>query len=690
MLLSDLPVDVLRLIMDGPLSASTIKLWKCGDRRLHQKLANHGVTDMNLQVNVGSRLPCGWPRILKHLNLISLSLQGAAELGSRSLLQNELRSMKPGLKRLIIDNRALDLAFFDPPSKLRSTTLSSDGAESLQSERFCLSAVFPNLEYLEIGFSKTGRLLDTNLISLLPLSLTSIKCFCVPEASFARLTKLNSLRIDRTAMIAPFLESLPSSLTFLSGAFETKALLEVLRDGPGARWSSLEVEVLNPFSFEEAAALFGANSSTSTNAAFKADSSPNSMENSSLKLSNSISTLILEDPIAHLPAGIDLLPNRLTRLKVPEINWNSMSQATCSLPSTLVDLTLSEDGYFSFAHFLLLPRGLTRFEVTMIDFQRYDGPHLQLLAAQSLASVELHTRKQLLQTSNNGTEYPYSAANIRAIQSGSHLGLPLGLKTLIIQQLSQESDLLYLTPPPHITHLETSFIFSTSFATFPLTITHLQTPVIPIDAVESFKHWTSLQSSHPSSIVPHLLANLHLDTNVDDCSGLFKCLPRTLKRYVCPGISFMEPLCLQNLPACLTHLELESASFERNSFNVTTRWTQYLPRNLVDVRLASAQLLGEDMKDLPPNLENLFVDTAHFILTTHIAALPLSLKRFSGYTDFEDDDNFELRTQNPYVFIVGSTTPPLNDLFLFRDILPKDQPLRRDQLTSFLKEAKCS
>lgn len=51
MKLFDLPVELLRHILNGPNSWTALELWKAGDRALNTKLANKGIIDVELVDN---------------------------------------------------------------------------------------------------------------------------------------------------------------------------------------------------------------------------------------------------------------------------------------------------------------------------------------------------------------------------------------------------------------------------------------------------------------------------------------------------------------------------------------------------------------------------------------------------------------------------------------------------------------
>lgn len=178
MKLSDLPLDVLKAILNGPSSFTILELYKCGDRLLIEKLLNGGVTEVELKA-LSTNLAPKWPGVLKKLKLHSLSVIAAHPLGSPSWIRSDIRQLHRGIRKLIVATETAGSVFFDeidesdplPPSQ---AALAHNANASAKSDVWNLGSTFPELEELSINDlgEEDSFEVSTRSIELLPASLT--------------------------------------------------------------------------------------------------------------------------------------------------------------------------------------------------------------------------------------------------------------------------------------------------------------------------------------------------------------------------------------------------------------------------------------------------------------------------------------------------------------------------------------
>ena len=113
MKLEDFPTDILKLLLNDQNSWAAIELWKCGNRTLNTRLANHGVTHIDLQDDMPSS-KSRWPRCLKEFKLESLTIsRPGGSLGNIDMLKSELKQLHAGLKNIEIHALSIGMCFFD-------------------------------------------------------------------------------------------------------------------------------------------------------------------------------------------------------------------------------------------------------------------------------------------------------------------------------------------------------------------------------------------------------------------------------------------------------------------------------------------------------------------------------------------------------------------------------------------------
>ena len=196
MRLEDLPAVILRDILNGQSSWASIELWKCGSRKLNSRLANKGITHIELK-DTDANSPSRWPRCLKEFKLESLSIDRGEDgpLGTLLTLQDELKRLSSTLKVLKVTGRGVANAIFSRLSNSRVSAphssvfdvrdLARDAMRPVKrakhvetdstqphAELWNLNTSFPKLERLDVK----GQLGHTNfgpsIFSMLPRSLT--------------------------------------------------------------------------------------------------------------------------------------------------------------------------------------------------------------------------------------------------------------------------------------------------------------------------------------------------------------------------------------------------------------------------------------------------------------------------------------------------------------------------------------
>ena len=383
MLLNDLPADVLREIFRGANSHLALEVWKCGDLQLQRILANHGVEEMSLidkkPFSIGR-----WPRILKHLQLRSLTIESTSPLGSDEMVRKELFSQNTSLQRLSLNflgaaeavlGLSRRLAAEAPPPAKRAKRSRATAAHTLIDRYEPLSARFTCLEHLEI-IDETRLLSNApqrEHWSTLPPSLTSLVVGLHSITEFAGLpSNVTRIRFDDRigAMSSKLVPTLPSTvvqLDFLDhdGKKLLKNLLSAEKSGKGP--------VLNPFPltcFNDPPQLALIRKHGRWPKNIKELSLPQDYllnpANATLRLPPELTDLSLWSWLHrghHVDSdlrqtNLSWLPNTLTSFEAPSIDWNAIKRNPNWLPQTLTDFRLHNDTNFRILHFPLLPRKL--------------------------------------------------------------------------------------------------------------------------------------------------------------------------------------------------------------------------------------------------------------------------------------------------------------------------------------------
>lgn len=246
MKLEDLPCSILRQIVNG--DASAIELWKCGNHALNSRLANKGVTEINLK-DTAKASTSRWPRCLREFALERLTVDRGhfGPLGSTLTLQAELKKLSPALKSLEIIGHGVSKAFFYGPRSVEGDEGDEDD-ESNEAplakraklvevadaqehvELWNMDVTWPLMERLVIGGGSSGHLyaedqsmlhssFGSSVFGLLPRSLTwfgfpheFVDGACRDMSTLP--SGLQTLHLD-TSIGLSGLKTLPKSLTVL-------------------------------------------------------------------------------------------------------------------------------------------------------------------------------------------------------------------------------------------------------------------------------------------------------------------------------------------------------------------------------------------------------------------------------------------------------------------------------------------
>lgn len=413
MKLSELPRDVLRVILDRSFSFLVLPLYFCGDRLLNDKLENGGIEHLELASD-HHYSTSRWPKMIKHLKLKSLSISRAGgEFGATKTIQGELKEImkrSTQLESLKIASRSSVEIFF---GLVRSDSTPVGSSSTSDIEKIDWNARCPTLTHLELiqrrGGGDTGIIISPLNLALLPSRLVSLTLLTYSrEQEYSDLSMFPRLeRIETsTSTITPDgLSSLPSSITSINNGLNDEALTilanNYLKEGnTNSSTRILPHLALLPASFnylnhsdldklleKGLPQRLGVMKSWLWKKCF-----------SSLALSvlpSSLTTLILTKHT--LQASLNLekaFPPSLTKLKVRKIDWESFAQreassdsqsslpppsttshhtptssssshrgATTALsiwPPLLEKLSILQDDQFSPFHFALLPHRLRK------------------------------------------------------------------------------------------------------------------------------------------------------------------------------------------------------------------------------------------------------------------------------------------------------------------------------------------
>ena len=255
MKLNELPLEALRLIFKKRASFLAIELWKAGDKRLNDKLANGGVVDMDLRAKEQIDAVSRWPKMLKFLRLRSLSILCYSPLGSMNTIRHELSQLYRGLRSITIRSDELSEALFgpldldapndlqiEPSAKRPKLSEYHQHQEDDSSPHYMpIGELWPEMEtFCDLG-DRDDFVLTAAHFRLLPHTITSLT---IPFACLADFPSLPP-RLESLAMTTPSrvsriplatLLTLPSSLTALKWELDSEAEAFLMSDAFDERY----------------------------------------------------------------------------------------------------------------------------------------------------------------------------------------------------------------------------------------------------------------------------------------------------------------------------------------------------------------------------------------------------------------------------------------------------------------------
>ena len=653
MSLSELPPEVLRDILNSPQSSwAALELWKAGDRTLNSKLANSGVTEIELGDN-RTYSTSRWPKCLKEFRLERLSItRTSGHFYDLKSLRSELSQLYSGLKVLQLyipgiaevvlgpaelnegeddgeseDNDESDGDGDDGDSEEHSDHShlkrfkSSDVSESEMPHQtmWDLGVTWPTLERLELGsieehFGRVPKYGD-RVLSLLPRSLTYL---CLPDRGIKVTSDLmppglRTLRVSPDTLGPKDLRHLPKTITDMQSSVSLQGLILLNKKTelfPGLAFphSDFDTNELGDEINDLAEDMYADVPwpKTALKMTVDADGGDDVFDDLPKGLT-SFATRIHDTTPSLRAAQIQALPRGLTSLKVPAIDWQNIDVSTW--PSTLTRIKIQE-GSFNLGSCCLLPRSLKVFEV---ECQNPDLQHssatdsdfeaLCALGRESLSSDDQWPSIKLDILRYNST-VPQKALEtyIESIESGRLFGLPLTLTSLTWPDQPLANNVKLLLPPKvaSMTHLSLYQQGDPSVLSFvldafpPTTSAHFYT--------------SSLQGELPSSTASTLCSSTSVTSlgilivsTFDDKT--FKSLPWRLVKLAIEGIGTIaiHSTSLQGLPPTLKSLTLTIATqTDRHA-----RWLHYLPRALETLCTPAMVIAGCHISELPQKLTSL-------------------------------------------------------------------------------------
>ena len=655
--LSSLPIDVFRLIFNGPNSVLAIQLWKSGDRRLAHQLANGGVTEMDLRHRLAKIAHSRWPKMLKYLKLSSLSIEANLS-DSIETLRKELCSLHRGLRELAIHNPIGPLGTFclalfqrleGPHEAIPPAVIESNGAQTLNlsSNYLRLCNVFPELTVLSVT-SNAGLIeLSPEHLQLLPRQLTSLKLFAVLPMQCSGLPpRLTSLELssDREVYLDSIISGFPSTLQHIDIQPSKASFCYLLSDDGIKRFPTLQLRFCPRICFM-ASQIDKLPSYAMWNRVQTLEmpqyTTPPPLGNGFV-LPSSLTSLCLPE-LDDFNIAVHPLPKMLTHLEVGELNWEPIKSNHFLFPISLRSFA-TQKAPAGVRHFYLLPRKLEHLEWRKFDalgatLNQPDSLFLDFIV-QFTKATDGKILDAMHEESIQHPSLTYSSDNIRAIQHGYHFGLPLTLKSLDLQILYGVTP---LTMPPHLTtailgkgsapypryllqslppSLTKLQIFPSSQEGYQPFCTESKTIVHPSTAHPSTRaHGTT----HPSTgSSPSSALALQHSTSQQSPSGLVELLPRGLKHLISQSVEVQTWYTMRGLallPQGLVSLHL----FSTSGIAYTPGWVEILPKTITELSV-ELWIFGEDLHLLPPSLVDL-TGRLKEVTSLHILALPMTMRR---------------------------------------------------------------
>ena len=649
--LYDLSDSVLAHLFANNFSWAAIMLYKCGNQALNMRLCRGGITSIALY-DYDSKSTSRWPQCLKEFKgLRSLKIvRPTGPLATPKTIRSELKQFSSSLKSLKLSaDDALKVIIKEPSTaqttldagdeepaakrpKLRETQAGLEEGEKHE-ERWNIDNSWPQLETLSIvdSFRASADLTPADL-AMLPRSLTHFNCkqaICTSTDLSVLPPKLRKLKLALGGIVADALATLPRSLTELGNSLSKRAV---------ARW--LEDRSLLPPTVSDRLLLNYSQYPTVLAAIAKG----------TLQWPENIEALTIQDPASI--QVLENLPQSLVELviissfgegRLPvDLNWlNSCIVPMSKLAVFYVDLDLewpkidAEIWPSSLTHMELaagiscenyhrLPRALQRL-ISETPLSEVTAPELKTLldfGRRSLLASEQQWQAIKAALSDGTVQ---RAKYISEIESGRLFGLPLSLKSVILLNRDLKGFIL----PPLVTKLDlnptpgdfTEFMVSS----LPPPLTSLTIALQP-DRIESLASVEGLSGSNRETSSFYNLKNLkELDLDLDiltNTAGVVKLLPPSLRSlYLKTLKGRLLPEHLKDLPPNLETLHIESRPVPLQN------WLHTIPRSVTRLILPQNDVLASDLINLPPNIERITLSVVDMNLDA-VLSVPKSVSEF--------------------------------------------------------------
>lgn len=624
MKLADLPPELLQLILNGPNSWSALELWKAGDRALTAKLANRGVTDVEL-VDDRADTTSRWPRCLKFLKLDRLSI--SREKGSFypfHLFRGELQQLDAGLKVLQLFIPGVLQALL-PTSDISSSSANPSSSDALlpistdaNVPLWDIGLTWPSLERLELH-SERFRILHTSaaapcygaeMLALLPRSLTCLKLYSAKIQPKLELMPpgLLTLHLYPRSLSAVDLAQLPKSITDITHSVDDSGIMLLNRDPnllPALKHFPLtNVDDHALEMFESTQQLYARESpwpSIMVDMDYSAESAPIDF----YSLPSSLTTLDIWTDGTLTDAVIRLLPRGLKHLIALAIDWSAIDGS--SWPSSLTTLEVDGANSFDLDCFHRLPRSLTKLRTTKEDAstQVQFDLNFEDLCAIGRASLQSEERWPSMKKhlESQIASNPQMKDYIASIESGRLFGLPLTLKSLAVSPWKSPEDIKLLFPPnfeSHRCYVE-NFDDENLFGAFPPNSAMKLEPTITKTIYSCVQ---SIISPPSCALLATSLTSLCFSMESfrpQSVGACFKYLPRTLLEFEM-SFQFASMHTIKHQELADLPPKLKSFTFAGLICDGIVPWVHYLPKTLDLLYTPYLPIIGKEIKELPPNL----------------------------------------------------------------------------------------
>lgn len=657
MRLSNLPRDVLAIVLNGPNSFLAIELWKTGDRILQQTLANGGVTEMRLSEGRQGWVQSKWPRCIKRFKLRSLCVVAPmmtisspwySTKSASSLLRLELQQIHSGVKILELrwpsvyrDIFQLDSSTLPPKGADPATAVSTDSYYYAYGRMRPMDDCFQSLESLTLVGREMPHWVYPWLLGSLPRGLTSLHLHAnkYPLAIRDLPQHLRSLTLPaQTSLTFDELALLPASITEL-GRFLDQSTITLLAASP---------HLLPNLCHFPSAPHWDEGSTMS-----KAPYWPPNIQTLTLQghniraevLPSLLTDLECELPLEPSLRYLNQLPPLLTRLTAGELPWNDLGTIFRSTP-LLRSLTVRRSPS-SIISLCALPRSLEELHLFCTTREAVEGHEtddnfdIEILSV-GISSLDserelwqfLKTKLLLAASSKKGPSPLQVAEYIAEVEKGRLFGLPLGLKSFTTS-FKGDTPRCRRLMPPQVTKVDLVTSDGLHQAGFwkllPPSITDLKVRT----SAPKLACWSSLTTKNVSDSAIFNMKNvtsfswLFLTTELAEAIILY--LPKNLQTLsiTIQHDKRLNVKSLRKLPSKLQTLSLHCNVSSKNA------WLGSLPRSITHLTIQSMELHGPDLVNLPPNLDFLSTSFAGNVSRAHLLALPRTLRKIDAINHYE-------------------------------------------------------